>query len=94
VVAPLDSPLAEARGKMEPLHSGGAHQPEGEAQDATIWNSGNGGGSLARRRGKVIVGVPGKFFYKSKSPSTSGTTSRIIPSTELKIIQECSVDLI
>jgi hypothetical protein len=60
---------------MEPLLPIGAHQPEGGAQDAVVWHHGDGGGSLARRWGKVVIGVLGKFFYRPKSPSMSRTTS-------------------
>jgi hypothetical protein len=40
VVALPGGPLAEAGGKMDPLHSGGAHQAEGEARDAVVWHGG------------------------------------------------------
>jgi hypothetical protein len=81
------------KGKMEPLIPTGAHQPEGGAWDAVIWHSGDVGGSLAQRQGKVVVGVLGNFFHMPKSPSTSGKTSQIIPSTESKILEEFVVDL-
>jgi hypothetical protein len=85
----LGGPLAEAKGQNRT----GAHQPEGGAQDAVIQHNGDGGGSLARWQGKVVVGVLGKFFYRPKSPSMSGTMSRIIPSTESKIHEEFIADL-
>jgi hypothetical protein len=64
--------------KMEPLLPTGAHHPEAGARDVVIRHRSDGGRSLARRWGKV-VGVLGKFFFRPKSPSTSRTTSRIIP---------------
>jgi hypothetical protein len=79
---------------MVPLIPTGDHQPEGGARDTVVWHSDDGGGSLARRWGKLAVGVPGKLFYRSKSPSMSKTTSQIIPSTESNILQEFIEDLI
>jgi hypothetical protein len=81
------------KGKTEPLLPTSAHQPKGGAQDAMIRHRGDGGGSLARRCGKVLIGVLGKFFYRPKSPSMSRTTSRIIPSTESKILEEFVANL-
>jgi hypothetical protein len=78
---------------MESLLPIGAHQPEEGARDAVIRHHGDGGGSLARWPGKVVIGVLGKFFYRPKSPSMSGIMSRIIPSTESNILQEFVVDL-
>jgi hypothetical protein len=38
--------------------------------------------------GEKLSWATGGLFYRPKSPSTSRTTSRIVPSTELKILQE------
>jgi hypothetical protein len=49
---------------------------------------GERGRALFSRWGKVVSGATGGFFYRPESPSMSKTTSRIIPSTESKILQE------
>jgi hypothetical protein len=41
--------------------------------------------ALPQLWGKVFTGRPGRPFYRVRSPNTSGTTSRIHPSAELKI---------
>jgi hypothetical protein len=43
--------------------------------------------------GKSCRWVIGKLFYRPKGPSTSETTSQIIPSIESKILEEFVVDL-
>jgi hypothetical protein len=79
---------------MVPLIPTSDHQPEGGIRDAVVRHSDDGGLSLARRWGKLAMGVPEKLFYRSKSPSMSRTTSQIIPSTESNILQEFIEDLI
>jgi hypothetical protein len=48
---------------------------------------------LVQQQGKVVIGVLGKFFYRPKSPSTSGTTCQKSPSTKSKILVEFITDL-
>jgi hypothetical protein len=55
-VAILGCHPAEAKGKMEPLLPTGAHQPEGGDGDVVIQHNADGGRSLARWRGKVVIG--------------------------------------
>jgi hypothetical protein len=81
-------------GKTVPLIPTSDHQPEGGIRDAVVRHKDDGGLSLARRWGKLAMGVPEKLFYRSKSPSMSRTTSQIIPSTESNILQEFIEDLI
>jgi hypothetical protein len=86
VVATLGGPPAEERGKMGPLHPNGAHQLEGGAWDAMVWCGGDGSGDLDWRRGKVVMGAPEGFFYRSRSPGGRGTSPRIQIPTELEIL--------
>jgi hypothetical protein len=72
-------------GKIDSWAHRGALQPIDDARGSLVRRGiGEVLGSVAVV-GKSIRGETGEAFYRVRSPNTSGTTSRIHPSAELKI---------